>query len=435
MDTMGLSPARTAAAPFSVYGRIAISALWLAWYAQWIPITSTVLPGQVQTLLGAGDKHVEAVAGAIVGAGGFVALLLTPIAGALSDGARSRFGRRRPFLAVGVIASCFALVGLFLAADHGGLAIYALAYINLQVWWNWAAGPAAGFIPDVVPPAQQASASGWTNALGVAGVVIGSVLVGQLYAAGQNALLVAALIAINLVCLALALTVREPPATGARVTRSLTAFLRSFFLSPKTHPNFYLVLGTRFLSNMGIWSVQTFLLLYLESVLGLGAAPATSLWSTLLAVGALLAIPASFAGAWLVGRTGLVAAVQIASWAMAAATAAYVLIAAHPSVALIVPAVVVFGIGNGAYGTVDWLLALRVLPRGQDAGKDFGVWHVCMVAPQMIAPPVTGLLISWILGFGSAKLAYEVAFAIGALWFVLAAALVARVKVPETATA
>jgi MFS family permease len=432
MNITGVSPARPAAVPFSIYGRVAISALWLAWYAQWIPITSTVLPGQVKRLLGAGDRHVESVVGAIVAAGAIVALLLTPLAGALSDSARSRFGRRRPFLAVGVIASCFALAGLFLAARHGGLAIYALAYINLQVWWNWAAGPGAGFIPDVVPPAQQASASGWTNALGIVGVVVGSLLVGWLYPAGQSALLVAALVAINLVCLVLALSVREPPATGARVARSLGAFLRSFFLSPKVHPNFYLVLGTRFLSNMGIWSVQTFLLLYLESVLGLGADAATHLWSILLGGGALLAIPASFAGTWLVGRAGLVVAVQIASWVMAAATAAYVLIAAHPSVLLVAPAVVVFSIGNGAYGTVDWLLALRVLPRGQDAGKDFGVWHVCMVAPQIIAPLTTGLMISEIRDFASTKLAYEIAFAVGALWFVLAAALVGRVKVPET---
>ena len=433
METTGVSAPPPRTPPFSLYGRIAVSALWLGWYTQWISIPSVVLPDQVKGLLGAGDKRLEIVTGAIVAAGSVVALLVTPLAGALSDSARSRFGRRRPFLALGVVLSCFALAGLFLAAHNGGLALYVLAYVNLQLWWNWAAGPGAGFIPDVVPPAQQASASGWTNALGIIGVVIGNVLVGWLYASGQTVALVVALAAINLVCLALALSVREPPATAATVRQSLGPFLRSFFLSPRQHPDFYLVLGTRFLSNMGIWSVLTFLLYYLESILGLDAAGATRLLPTLLGAGAVLAIPASFAGAWAANRFGLVRVVQIASWVMAAATGAYVVIALHPSVALIAPAVVVFSIGNGAYGAVDWLLALRVLPKGQDAGKDFGVWHVCMVAPQIIAPITTGLLISAIRDAGAPRLAYEVAFAIGALWFVLAAALVGRVRVPEAA--
>jgi Na+/melibiose symporter-like transporter len=430
MDITGVSPARPPTRPFSLYGRIAISAIWLAWYTQWVSIPSIILPNQVTGLLGVGARDVEGVTGAVVAAGSVVALLVPPLAGALSDSARSRFGRRRPFLAVGVIASSLALVGLFLAARLG-LALYVLAYINLQFWWNWAAGPGAGFIPDVVPSAQQASASGWTNALGVVGVVIGSVLVNLLYSPAHMAELAAAFVAINLACLALTLSVREAPAAGARMARSLGAFFSSFFLSPREHPNFYLVLGTRFLSNMGIWSVLTFLLLYLESVLGQAPAAATWLLSIFLGGGACLAVPASLIGARMADRFGLVRVVQIASWVMAAATGAYVLIALHPSVALIAPAIVLFSVGNGAYGAVDWLLALRVLPSGQDAGKDFGVWHACMVAPQIIAPLTTGLLITLIRDAASARLAYEVAFAIGALWFVLAAALVGRVRVPE----
>jgi Na+/melibiose symporter-like transporter len=431
MDITSVSSVRRPALPFSIYGRVAISAIWLAWYTQWISIPSIILPDQVTGLLGARNSNLAVVTGAVVAAGSVIALLIPPVAGALSDSTRSRFGRRRPFLAVGVIASCFALAGLFLAARYGGLALYVLAYINLQFWWNWAAGPGAGFIPDVVPPAQQASASGWTNALGIVGVVIGNVLVVLLYSRTHFAALAGAFIAINLACLALGLSVREPPAAGAPMARSLAAFFRSFFLSPRQHPDFYLVLGTRFLSNMGIWSVLTFLIFYLESMLGLASDAATRLTAIFLGAGACLAVPASLIGARMADRFGLVRVVQIASWMMAAATGAYVVIALHPSVILIAPAIVLFSVGNGAYGAVDWLLALRVLPRGQDAGKDFGIWHTCMVAPQIIAPLTTGAIITAIRDAASAQLAYEVAFAIGALWFVLAAALVGRVRVPE----
>ena len=72
----------------------------------------------------------------------------------------------------------------------------------------------------------------------------------------------------------------------------------------------------------------------------------------------------------------------------------------------------------------------EIAPSGQSAGKDFGIWHACMVAPQIIGPLSTGLLISAIRSVASASLAYEAAFALGALWFVLGAALVGRVRIP-----
>ena len=42
---------------------------------------------------------------------------------------------------------------------------------------------------------------------------------------------------------------------------------------------------------------------------------------------------------------------------------------------------VVFGLGYGAYESVDWALASDVLPSMDDYAKDMGVWHVAMVLP------------------------------------------------------
>jgi Na+/melibiose symporter-like transporter len=422
----------TPQARFGLWRQLAVSALWLAWYAQWVTIPSEVLPDQVARLLGPASPWQDLATGAVVAGGSVIALLVTPIAGALSDRSRSRFGRRRPYLAVGVLLSSAALAGLWLAVGARSLPLYVLAYLNLQLWWNWAAGPAAGFIPDVVPHQRQGDASAWTNALGIVGVIVGNGLVLLLYGKSGSPALAAAFVALNLVCLAVTLTVREPPSAGASMRQSLGAFLRSFVISPRDHPDFYLVLATRFFSNMGVWSVLTFLLYYLETVLRLSADAATQLLPALLGAGACLAIPASLIGVKLADRIGLVRLVQISSWVMAAATSAYVLIALRPSVALVAPAVIVYAIANGAYGAADWLLALRVLPSGQDTGKDFGVWHACMVAPQILGPLSMGALITWIRSVASPAVAYEAAFAVGAAWFVLGAALVGRVKVPTS---
>ena len=415
---------------FSTSRQIAVSALWLAWFAQWMTIPPIILPNQVSAMLVNEPSRAEAVTGAVVAAGAFVALLVAPLAGALSDHTRAGRGRRRPFLVIGVLGSCAALGLLGLFGRGSSLVLYTIAYLHLQFWWNWAVGPGAGLIPDVVPEREQPLASGWTNALGILGVIIGNVLVVTFYRPGRTLPIILIFVALNLGCLLVTVVgVHEPSSTGVRPRPTYTAFLRSFYLSPRTYPDFYLVLATRLLSNMGIWSTLTFLLFYLQSVLGMPVDAASRLLPALLGIGACLAIPASLLGVRMSERYGLVFMVQVTSWIMAGATVCYVLIALHPSVALIIPVVVVFSVGNGAYGAVDWYLALKVLPRGQDTGKDFGIWHVCMVLPQIIGPATTGTLITAVRTVTSARVAYELAFGIGAFWFVLAAAFVGRVSV------
>lgn len=113
--------------------------------------------------------------------------------------------------------------------------------------------------------------------------------------------------------------------------------------------------------------------------------------------------------------------------------ACFALIAVNPNLPLVVALTVAFGAATGAYGAVDWALALKALPARQDAGKDMGIWHVSMVLPQIIGPAVMGWLITGIEKAGSARLAYALAFVIAALWFTLAAVLVQRVCLSASA--
>lgn len=417
------------ARPFSTADHIAVSILWLALYAQWLTVVPTIVPDQVAGILGPHSAFREGISGSIIAAGAAVALVITPVAGALSDRLRTARGRRRPFLVSGIAAASIALALLVPFGPGSSILLYALAILNLQFWWNWAAGPYAGLIPDAVPAAAQSTASGWMNAMSIVGTILGNALVAALYRPGRMLPVIAAFVALNLTCLALTLRgVREPIAVGAGRPFDLRGFVRSFYLEPRTHRNFYWVLLTRLLANMGIWSVFTFLLFYLESVVGIERMAAARLLPGLLGAGAVLAIPASLAGTRLADRHGIVRLVRITSWIMAAAALCYVLIAMHPRLVLVVPVVLAFSAAYGAYGAVDWALALNVLPSGQDSGKDMGIWHIAMVLPQMLGPAATGWLITAIRTAASERLAYAVAFALAALWFALAALLIGRVR-------
>jgi MFS family permease len=203
-------------------------------------------------------------------------------------------------------------------------------------------------------------------------------------------------------------------------------FLRSFIIDPRAHPDFYWVLITRLFVNMGVWSISTMLLFYAQDVVGL--AHAANALPALLGIGAFLSIPASLVAVWMSARYGLIFIVQITSWIMVAATLCYVLVPFHPHFALFASTVLLFSLGWGAYQAVDWALALRVLPSAAGAGKDMGIWHIAFVLPLIIGPVVTGWMVSSLRLVVSAGTAYMAAFGIAALWFVLAAILIVRVR-------
>ena len=415
----------------TVRQQMMLAALWFALFAQWMTIVPVILPNQVAAIVGAEHPQRDGIVGSVVAAGALVALVLAPLAGALSDAHRSGRGRRRLFLITGSAGSIVGLLSLLLFTAHSSLFWYALAFLHLQFWWNWLAGAYAGLVPDVVHAEQRGDASGWLNVMSVLGTIAGNGVLAALYAPGQLSAALIVFVLLTLTCLPLTLAAaREPSSLSSATVFTWRHFFATLFVPPRDHPAFYWVLISRFLANMGVWSIFTFLMFYLGEVIG--AQQPAQLLTLLLAGGALLSVPASLYGIALAKRRGTVAIVRASNWIMAGAAIAYVLIALRPSVVLVAPVVMVFAVAYGAYQAADWALAIDVLPDLDAAGKDMGVWHISMVLPQIIGPTVTGWLISGLKQAQSAQFAYTTAFALAAIWFVLAALLVGKVSVPAS---
>jgi hypothetical protein len=86
-----------------------------------------------------------------------------------------------------------------------------------------------------------------------------------------------------------------------------------------------------------------------------------------------------------------------------------------------------FGVGYGAYQAVDWALAIDVLPQGDSAAKDMGIWHVSLVLPQVIAPALTGVILA-ALKPHSLLLGYTLVFTATAFWFILGTVFVRQIR-------
>ncbi|HET9946186.1 MAG TPA: MFS transporter, partial [Actinomycetes bacterium] len=75
-----------------------------------------------------------------------VTIVAQPLAGALSDATRSRFGRRAPWIAVGALVTGGFTIGLPLAASS--LAMITAAWVVVQVGVNAVLAAAQAIVPD-----------------------------------------------------------------------------------------------------------------------------------------------------------------------------------------------------------------------------------------------------------------------------------------------
>ena len=132
-----------------------ISLFWVGLSFMWGAINIQVLPAVIPEMVGS-DIQGTAI-GAVVFVGLAIAIVVQPFAGAVSDRAQFRIGRRRPFMLAGVLFVIPFLVVIGLSPYYW---LLFLAVVGVQVGGNIAHGPYQGVIPDQVPPSAQGQGVG-----------------------------------------------------------------------------------------------------------------------------------------------------------------------------------------------------------------------------------------------------------------------------------
>lgn len=408
---------------FTVLDQFFISCLWLAYNVQWGALLGIVLPHQIMAIVGPARK--EFYNGLVGPIGATVALVVTPVAGALSDRSRHPLGRRRPFLVTGALIDILFLALMAGFGAGSSIWLFALCYMGLQFGCNWWGGPYAGLIPDVVPESQRGVASGWMGVMTALGVIVGALAARQFIDRGYWPVYMLIMVSIALMLCLTLWGVRERRNKEEPRTFEWRGYLRSFLPDPQRYRNFYWVLITRGLMTMGVWLIFTFFQYFLRDVIRVSeAAKAASL---LIGVITFMSIPSSFIAGTLSERFGRKPLVYVSGAIMAAASIVYICVAFFPSLGFIYAVAAIFGLGYGAYTAVDWALALDVLPGGEDAAKDMGIWHVSMVLPQIFAPAMTGLILT-ALKQTSLRTGYTVVFVMMAVCFVLGTVFVRQIR-------
>ncbi len=342
---------------------VAMNVYWFGLSFLWNGLHPIVLP---ILLLGFVPESLKnTYLGGMTFTGLIIAMAIQPLAGALSDRTRSRWGRRRPWILAGTLCS---LVILAAMGVSGSFWMLLVTYLLLQLASNTAHGPAQGLIPDLVPSEQRGLASGLKNLFEMAGVVVTSLVAGQLIGQGNLVLPFAIIAAVLAASAAVTLlTTPEPPATGGDLPArgdSLRSLLR---MDLRRYPDYGWLIASRLLILLGIYAVQSFVLYYIRDWLGLpDAAQVTG--NLMAAIGVALVLLVFPAGL-LSDRVGRR---RLNLLAGAIASAGILMLVLVKSVASLYAFGAVIGMATGTFLSVNWALATDLIPP-EEAGKYLGL--------------------------------------------------------------
>lgn len=87
-----------------------------------------------------------------------------------------------------------------------------------------------------------------------------------------------------------------------------------------------------------------------------------------------------------------------------------------------------FGLGFGAFSVMDWAMATDVLPNAEEFAKDMGLWSLAMVLPQVLAVPLSGLVLDFFRANDYQSMGYSLIFLLAALYFCIGTVFVNRLE-------
>lgn len=352
-----------------------------------ITIQLFLLPSQIAAL---DPAHPASSLSLVAIAGGLAAFVAAPLAGAFSDRTTARFGRRRPWMLVGLIGGVASL--LFMAFSTSMLMLL-ISEVLAQMFFGIVYTMLTAVIPDQVPLRQRATVTAAVGIAPVVGSAVGLLVVTILPLGTRQQYFWIAGSAFVMVALFLLVFRERALPRGAMPPFRFKAFVASFWHNPKLHPNFTLVWFSRGFLFLGYTFFTFYLLSYLVNVLHLTNADATLRVAILQVLSTATLIVFAFLGGWLADR--LQRLKLFASLGAVMMAGAIFVVVFVPLWQYILLASALFGLGCGLYLAVNLALTIRVLPQARDHGKDLGIMNITFYLALIVTPPLAGVVLNF----------------------------------------
>ena len=332
------------------------------------------------------DRKV-ALYGTLATTGSLTSMIATVVIGALSDRTRSRLGKRNPWIASGGVVLAIAATTMSFTSNFP---LLVALWITFQVGLAVVLAPLFAVLPDRVAPSNLGKASAVVGFGQLVAQSLGSVVAGALITVPREGLRwLPWLITVTTVLFVL-LAPEPDNRDEPREAGSARALLRSFM--PPSDRDFLLALVGRFLLLMSFMSVLLYQLFVLTDYIGLGVKEAGRVIATGGVVMAVSSGAATVLSGPLSDRLGRRKPIVITASLIFAA--AEVPLALSGSVAAFYTFLGVGGFAYGIYIAVDQALLAEVLPDSDDRAKDMGILNIANTGPQILAPIVSGLVVT-----------------------------------------
>lgn len=427
--------------------------------------------------------------GVINSAGLVIAMLAQPAFGLLSDRNTSRFGRRRPYILVGVLLDLVFLAAIGLSWNYAALLV---ATLLIQLSANVSHGPLQGLIPDLVPEDQRGRASAIKAVMELLPIVLVGIVVGGLLEDGRLGLAVVLTGAGLLVTMLLTLLLvherplEQKPATpfwppmlrvlgmlagiavgaaagllgggaigglayliarplaGQDAARAIGIGLGGVLamivaivsgvwagalttLGPdaRRHASFTWWIVNRLMFLASITSIRSFALFFLMYAFAIGRDQAAGMTGMLINMVGVSTLVAAFSSGWLAERVGRKRLVGVSG--LVAAAGAFLLLWTIwvPNMALIYVAGVILGLAAGVFMTANWALGTDLVPRAE-AGRYLGISNLAGAGAGMIGTGIGGWVADQMNRY-QPGLGYFTIFAGFTLVFVLSTVILVKV--------
>lgn len=356
---------------------VAYLVLFLAAFIGLAPLFQIVAPLHAAALDAGGKTQILSRAmvwGAITAAVANIAM------GAISDRTRSRFGRRRPWIALGALLTVLSYVGIWRSSTPGE---FVWALVGFQLAFNVLMAPLAAVFADRVPISLRSTVSAMLGLSYPLAVALGSSLMalGPQYEPGRLALLAGILLgaaAFFLLVFDESSSERQPIAPSSQTGGS------GSLLAPFRSRNFATVWTGRLLIATGYTLVSIYLLYFVTDAVGWpGRTPERS---HAVLTGVAFVSVVFIASLMAVFGTRIVQRQPIALAGAVALCVATVALAIAPSWTVVVFAFAIYGLGQGGYGSVEMGLLADALPTQDNRGRDMGLNNLAVALPQAMAP-------------------------------------------------
>lgn len=458
---------------------IFVNLFWLGLNIRNNAIGSLFMPYQVERFVAPEIRNTAL--GAMRTAGLVIAMLVQPAIGILSDRSTSRFGRRRPFLLMGVILDILLLVWIATAGSYWSLLA---AVMLIQISSNMSHGPLQSLIPDLVPNELRGSASAMKAIFELLPIVLLGVTIAPLVGAGHFGWAVfatgAALLVILLVTL---LTVKEQPITvpdrtpikpsiirvlgmiggifggaisglivGAVVGGLVGLIFWGLFDSTVakmagiatggviamvvtilggTWSGIHLTLGNthhpttgfrwwvtnRFMFLAAVTSLQSFLPFFLMYSFKVSSEKSIEISGFLFTLVGIFTLASALPAGWLSDRFGQRFLVALSGLLGGLGTLIVLFTVWQPTMLLIYVGGSILGLGTGLFVTINWAMGTRLVPQ-EESGHWLGVSNLAGAGAGMIGTGIGGPLVD-VLNAASPGFGYLTIFIAYALLFFL----------------